>query len=253
MNTNSNTYTIVYASVLVVIVAFLLAFVASALKPTQDANVAIDKKQQILKALNLRDVAKADVEKTYSDVVVSDPVYGKDLNVKEEKGGFEKATKELTEDCMPLYICNVDGKTVYVVPVKGAGLWGGIWGYVSIESDGNTVRSAYFNHESETAGLGAEIKDNVKWQHQFDGKKLYSSDNADEVVLSVLKAGKEPEIAAENRVDAVTGATLTSNGVNTMLREGLGRYSEILKKLTNTNIEPEETASDSTEVSAPAA
>jgi len=248
MNTNSNSYTIIYASVMVVIVAFLLAFVASVLKPTQDANVAIDKKQQILRSLNLRDVAKADVETTYAKVVLSDPIYGADAATPEndgsatsEKGsvkqhdqsGFKKENKELGESCRPLYVCDVDGQTVYVIPVKGTGLWGGIWGYVSIESDGKTVRSAYFNHESETAGLGAEIKDNANWQHKFDGKKLFAEGDEQTIALSVLKSGKEPDVKAENRVDAVTGATITSTGVNDMIHECLGRYVDILNNLCN--------------------
>ena len=248
---------------MVVIVAFLLAFVASALKPTQDANVAIDKKQQILKSLNLREVAKADVEKTYAEVVVADPIYGADNATPEKDGlqtsdknglqqhdqaGFAIETKQFSDTCRPLYICNVEGQTVYVIPVKGAGLWGGIWGYVAIESDGQTVRSAYFNHESETAGLGAEIKDNAKWQHKFDGKKLYAEDNDAEIALSVLKAGKSPEIKDQNRVDAVTGATLTSNGVNEMLHTGLARYAEILKNINPANTAAEAQPADTTSV-----
>lgn len=238
MNTNSNVYTIVYASVMVVIVAFLLAFVSSALKPTQDANVAIDKKQQILFSMNIRDIEKSQVQDKYKEVVKKDVVYAESSTEpsksgdKQDEDGFTVQTKELSPTCRPLYVCEVDGKTVYVVPVKGAGLWGGIWGYVSLEADLETVRGAYFNHESETAGLGAEIKDNKKWQAQFDGKKIFNGDNKSAIALSVVKKGKSVDgVGDNNKIDAVTGATLTSNGVNEMLHECLGNYIDIFDNL----------------------
>ena len=137
--------------------AFILAFVASALKPTQDANVELDKKSQILAALNIRGVE--DVAAKYAEVVKSDPIYGADASQGPQAptGGFAVATKEITPDNRPLYIAEVDGETKVVVPVKGAGLWGGLWGYIAANADGETVYGTYFSHESETAGLGARI------------------------------------------------------------------------------------------------
>lgn len=239
MNTNSNTYTIVYASVMVVIVAFLLAFVSSALKPQQDANVAIDKKKQILYSLNVDDKDMENVEEKYKEMVVADPIYGADATAPTAKGdqqdqdGFQVATKDLKDDNRPLYVCKVNGEDAYVIPVKGAGLWGGIWGYVSVAADGETVIGAYFNHEGETAGLGAEIKDNPKFRNQFAGKKLFNGDNKQTVALSVLKKGKTVDGVdnTTNRIDAVTGATLTSNGVNDMIHKGIGAYLDILDNL----------------------
>lgn len=226
LNTNSNAYTIIYASVLVIIVAFLLAFVASALKPTQDANVELDKKSQILAALNIRDVE--DVAAKYTEVVKSDPIYGADASQgpKAQTGGFAVATKEITPDNRPLYIAEVDGETKVVVPVKGAGLWGGLWGYIAVNADGETVYGTYFSHESETAGLGARIAE--QWfQDSFKGKKIFAN-GSDEIALSVVKKGKEGNLAPENYVDGVTGATLTSNGVNDMIKDCLGLYKDIL-------------------------
>ena len=202
MKTNSNTYTIIYSAIMVVIVAFLLAFVSQSLKPIQDVNVALDVKKQILFSLNIpRDIDNAGAEAKYKEIV------------KEEKN----------IDGNNIYICEVDGKPKYVIPLKGMGLWGGISGYISINEDKSTVYGAYFNHESETAGLGAEIKDSKAWQDKFQGKKVFK-DRSDEVVLSVVKKVDAPDC----QVDAVTGATLTSDGVNDMLHECISKYKNFL-------------------------
>lgn len=241
MNTNSNTYTIVYASVIVVIVAFLLAFVASALKPTQDINVAVDKKQQILASLNVRGLEKSVVESKYAELIKLDPVYDSTANAvqagdKEGKLGqkdqeaFVVKNKDINKDNRPLYICENEGKTIYVVPVKGAGLWGGISGYVALEEDCETVYGTYFTHESETAGLGARITEDW-FQTSFNGKKIFGEDK-EKVVLSVLKKGKTVDgVGPDNFVDAITGATLTSDGVNNMIQECLQSYTDIFEQL----------------------
>ncbi|MBR5730296.1 MAG: FMN-binding protein [Prevotella sp.] len=202
MKTNSNTYTIIYSAALVVIVAFLLAFVSQALKDRQEANVKLDVKKQILYSLNIRGLDDAAAEAKYSEVVKSEE------NVGEQK----------------LYICEVDGAPKYVCTVKGMGLWGPVFGYISINEDKNTVYGAYFNHDSETAGLGAEIKDSQAWQEKFQGKKIMK-EGSSEIDLGVVKKVENPE----SEVDAVTGATLTSNGVSQMLKEGLKPFMEILK------------------------
>ena len=192
LNTNSNAYIIIYSAILVVVVAFLLAFVYQALKPMQDANVALDVKKQILYSLNIRDLDGAEAEAKYAEVV--------------------KEEKEL--DGQKIYECQIDGQNIRVASLKGMGLWGGISGYVAIDKEGK-VFGAYFNHESETAGLGAEIKDSQAWQEKFIGKKIFNENG--EVVLSVVKKVDDPT----SQVDCVTGATLTSNGVDAMLKEGL--------------------------------
>jgi Na+-transporting NADH:ubiquinone oxidoreductase subunit C len=196
LNTNSNAYIIIYSAILVVIVAFLLAFVFKALKPMQDANVALDIKKQILYSLNIRDLDGAEAEAKYAEVV------------KEEKEA----------DGQKIYVCDVDGKEVCVFSMKGMGLWGGISGYVAIhDQDGPTVYGAYFNHEGETAGLGAEIKDSQAWQEKFIGKKVFKGSDYEHIALSVVKNVDD----VETQVDCVTGATLTSNGVDAMLKDGL--------------------------------
>ena len=212
LNTNSNAYIIIYSSILVIVVAFLLAFIFKALKPMQDANVALDQKKQILYSLNIRGLDGHEAEAKYAEVV------------KEEK----------TENGQTVYQCNVDGEDVCVFAMKGMGLWGGISGFVAIhDQDGPTVYGAYFNHESETAGLGAEIKDSQAWQEKFIGKKVFKDGN-DDVALSVVKKVEDPE----TQVDCVTGATLTSNGVNDMIHEGLKPLVLEMQKAAAEKVEP---------------
>ena len=194
LNTNSNSYIIVYSAILVVIVAFLLAFVYQALKPMQDANVALDVKKQILYSLNIRDLDGSEAEAKYAEVV----------------------KQEAEKDGQKYYLCDIDGEDILVVSLKGMGLWGGISGYIAIHGDETpTVYGAYFNHESETAGLGAEIKDSQAWQEKFIGKKVFvDGSDTHEVALSVVKKVEDPM----TQVDCVTGATLTSNGVDDMIK-----------------------------------
>ena len=226
MKTNSNSYTIIYSVIIVVIVAFLLAFVFQALKPMQDANVALDKKKQILNSLNIRDLNDAQADAKYKEVVVADRVIdekGKVLlpgTIGGENAGFKLESKDYKEGKLALYICRVNGETKYVVPVYGMGLWGPISGYIALNADKSTIYGVYFNHESETAGLGAEIKDNKAWQEKFQGKKLFKNGDDKTIALSVEKKVEDPT----TQVDAVTGATLTSNGVRDMLHEALGKY-----------------------------
>lgn len=228
INTGSNSYIIIYSVVLVVVVAFMLAFVSQALKPAQDVNVALDKKKQILAALGIKGLANDEAAAKYAEVVVADRVINEGgQTIAEGTKGGEKAAFVLTSadykaGRLALYVCNVGGREQYVVPLYGMGLWGPIWGYVAVDEDKNTVVGAYFNHESETAGLGAEIKDNAKWQKQFEGKKIYAADGSGTVMLKVLKKSKITH--PESECDGVTGATLTTDGVSAMLVDGFGKY-----------------------------
>ena len=231
LNTNTNSYTIVYSAVLVIVVAFLLAFVFQALKPMQDANVALDKKKQILYSLNIRDLASDQAyDNKYKEVVLADQIIAADGSVKAEgkqggeNDGFRLNSADYKAGRLALYVCKVGGDTKYVVPVYGMGLWGPISGYIAINSDKKTVFGAYFNHEGETAGLGAEIKDNVKWQEKFQKKNVFSADGS-AVALSVAKNVTDPT----SQVDAVTGATLTSDGVTLMLHDCLSQYLNFFK------------------------
>ncbi len=232
-NTNSNTYTVVYSVLIVVVVAFLLAFVSSFLKPAQDINVALDKKKQILAALNIRGLSDTETASTYNNVIESDDIIDSDNNIikKGGKGGEEAGFKLNSADYkagkLALYVCKVKGETKYVIPVYGMGLWGPISGYIAIDKDKNTVYGAYFNHESETAGLGSEIKDNRSWQEQFIGKKL-TKQGVPGIALSVVKKNEVRDKTVE--CDAVTGATLTSDGVSLMLKDCLGKYMKFFNQ-----------------------
>lgn len=219
LDTSGNVYTIVYASVMVIVVAFLLAFISSVLKPTQDANVENDTKGQILTSLNIDIKASgfnvADEFENVQDMLWNGteltPYTGKFLS---SYGSAIKAGE------LHVFVAQANGETKYVLPVTGRGLWGGLWGYIALNADKKTVYGTYFYHESETAGLGARIGE--RWfQEQFNGKPVFAEGNTETVELKVVKAGASK---AETEVDGVTGATLTSVGVSDMVQDGLSVY-----------------------------
>lgn len=225
INKNSNTYTIVYSIVVVVIVAFLLAFAYKGLEERSNANERIDKKQQILAALNIRNLDKDSVEEVYQHVIVKDEIVDESGKVISESKGFDVARKDMTPEKLPFYVCKIDSATKYVIPMVGKGLWGSIWGFIALNEDGNTVYGAYFSHESETAGLGSLIQDQP-FQEEFQGKGVYKSDG--KVALNIVKAGNVKDKTVD--VDGITGATLTSNGVNAMLQDYLAMYAKTLSE-----------------------
>ena len=214
LNTNSNSYIIAYATILVVVVAFLLAFVSSALQETQDKNVKNDVKRQILAALRIETDS---VDATYARMVKDNLWDGTALKEVPAEDFKTEYDSEIKAKHYHVFVANVDGGEKYVVPVYGMGLWGPIWGYVALDSDKHTVYGAYFNHQGETAGLGAEIKDSKAWQAKFRGKDVLVCDT---IGIGVKKNVKNPDC----EVDGITGATLTSNGVDLMLHDGLKNY-----------------------------
>lgn len=222
MNTNSNSYTIIYAAVMVVVVAFLLAFVSSSLRTTQQKNVELDTKKQILAALNVKDVKDAEAE--YNKYVKGDMLMNADGTLTANTGAFatayEKEAKE--NNRLHVFVAEVDGKKKYVFPVYGAGLWGAIWGYVALDGDKDTVYGVYFSHASETPGLGAEIA-TPHFQGEFPGKKTLADG---EIALGVVKNGKVEN--PDYQVDGISGGTITSMGVNDMLKNCLGSYKNFL-------------------------
>lgn len=226
MNTNSNSYTIIYASVMVIIVAFVLAFVSSALRDKQNKNVELDTKKQILSAINVRSVKDADAE--YNRYIKADMLMAEDGSLSQNTGafatGYEKEVKE--QGRLHVFVAEVEGQTKYIFPVYGAGLWGSIWGYVALDSDKNTVYGVYFSHASETPGLGAEITSD-HFQGQFPGRETLVDG---EIALSVVKNGKVTDPLHE--VDGISGGTITSTGVNAMLKDCLGNYKPFLNPHT---------------------
>ncbi len=220
-NTSSDAYAIIYASIVVVIVAFLLAGVSSLLRPQQEENIRLDKKKQILASLNIKN--QPDAAATYSEVVKQEAIINNAGEVVATEGGFDVANDAINDSNLPLYICDVKGETKYVIPMTGNGLWGGIWGYVAVNSDGNTIYGVYFSHASETPGLGAEIAGD-KFQTRFPGKHIIA-DGA--VALGVTKKVANEEC----EVNAISGATITCSGVNDMLQSTMGSYKAYLMAL----------------------
>ncbi len=225
LDTGSNTYTVAYAAVMVIIVAFLLAFVSSSLSGIQNANVENDTKGQILTALGY-DKASINVGEVY-DQNVKDNLWDKEnLQLKPYDGKF-KTTYGSAVKAGELHVFTAtaaDGSPAYVIPVTGRGLWGGLWGYIAIDQAKQTVLGTYFYHEGETAGLGALIGDRP-FQEQFIGKPLFA-DGIEGIALTVVKNGTPKK--GPYQIDGVTGATLTSNGVANMIKDGLGAYDTFI-------------------------
>ncbi|MDE6716573.1 MAG: NADH:ubiquinone reductase (Na(+)-transporting) subunit C [Muribaculaceae bacterium] len=232
MNRNSNTYTVIYAMVLVLLVGVGLSVVYQALRPKQEENIANDVKRQILASAlivpeNGRTVGQLYNEHVKNSYIVNskgEHVEGDafDVNVSTEY------KKPADERLLPVFECSTKAGMKYVVPVYGAGLWGPIWGYIAFDSNGNTIYGAYFAHQGETPGLGAEIE-TPKFQNQFQNKDIFAPDGQFQSV-KVVKNGQEPASGAY--VHAISGGTITSQGVAKMLQESLAPYTAYFKKLS---------------------
>lgn len=236
MNKQGNTYTIIYSAILVVIVGAVLAVTYMALKPKQEENVANDKRRQILSAVHITSSGD-DVKDIYNKYITESFVVNS-LGERVEGDAFavnmaREVKKPAKERLLPVFVCSLfEGDVKYIMPVYGAGLWGPIWGYVAVDSDGNTVYGAYFSHSGETPGLGAEITTGA-FQRQFEGKQLYK--NGAFRSIDVMKVGQKPTDGADY-VNAISGGTITSKGVQAMLVDCLSDYNAFLKELQNKTI-----------------
>ncbi len=223
IDTSGNTYTIIYASVMVIIVAFLLAFVSSALKPTQEENVKNDTKGQILTALN-NDIKTPGYNVSEEFNQVKDMLWKGGQLVPYEGAFLSSYGSAIKEGELHVFVAEVNGETKYVLPVTGRGLWGGLWGYIALNADKKSIFGTYFYHTSETAGLGARIGE--RWfQEQFNDKPIFVGDDTQSIALTVVKAGAA---SAETEINGVTGATLTVNGVSKMVQDGLTAYLDFI-------------------------
>ncbi len=234
MNQNSSKFTFIFASVMVVVVAVLLSLAAIGLSPYQNQNVKVEKMQNILSSIGIKAGAK-EAEKVFNQHIreqvvlnkkgepVSGGVSAFDIDLKKELD--KEKTGEADKQLFPLFVFNKEGNTYYVIPMRGKGLWGPIWGYVALEKDMNTIHGASFGHKGETPGLGAEIA-GEPFQQQFVGKKLLD-DSGNFVSVKVVKGGAAPEDL--HGVDAISGGTITSNGVTEMLHRTLGYYVPYFK------------------------
>ena len=234
MNKQSNLYTIVYIIVLVVVVGTALALTSISLKDRQKANADADKMRQILASVNV-EVPASDIIEAYGKYVTSTFV----VNDKGEKVGnapaafdvnvSEQSKENAGERLLPVYECQLPEGTKYVLPMYGAGLWGPIWGYVSVDADGSTIYGAYFDHQGETPGLGAEIA-KTAFSGQFHGKHFFINGRFEPV--QVVKNGQKAAGDADY-VDGISGGTITSKGVGAMIDNCLAPYAAFLNSLNN--------------------
>jgi Na+-transporting NADH:ubiquinone oxidoreductase subunit C len=237
MKSYSNTYIFIFSTVMVIIVATLLTFVAESLRPYQEKNVEVEKKLDILRSVGLAaDVSEVEnksqyVEEEYAGNITHSIVIGMDGEIREGIDAFGinlkmELNKPDEEKNLPIFIyTSPDGQEIKIVPLQGKGLWGPIWGYVSFEEDMKTIYGAIFAHAKETPGLGAEISEDF-FQEQFPGKKIF--DDSDKFIsVKVLKGGTDPN--DPHAVDAISGGTITSVALQDMLFDCLGNYETYFK------------------------
>ncbi len=247
MNTNSNSYIFIYASVLVIIVAAVLSTTATILKDRQLQNVKNEKMQAILASANIESTSK-NAEEYYNKFITEEWVINQAGEIVDlyKAGVFEKGSNrafymnlkaELFKKSKgeaflsPLFVCQVDGESFFIIPLLGKGLWGPIWGNIAMKSDLRTVKGVVFDHKGETPGLGAEIIF-TSFTDQFVGKTLFD-DQGNFTSISVVKGGIVT-LAPEKQihgVDAISGGTITSMGVNDMLKVCLENYVPYIKSI----------------------
>lgn len=238
MNKNSNTYIISYSVAMVVVVAAVLSFAAIKLKPAQQANVRVEKMGAILLTIGQGQGAdtapnKAKyIEEEYAKYITAsfcvnaagDKVEGADAFA--ALGNLKEVFS--LKEAMPVFEAQLDnGLHLYIVPMTGVGLWGPVWGYMALNDDCNTVYGAVFDHKSETPGLGAEIA-LPNFSNQFVGKKLFEDGKFESIQLT---KGAGSSVDNPYAVDAISGGTLTSNGVSAMLKNCLGDYVPFFEKV----------------------
>ena len=227
MNKQGNTYTFLYSIVLVVIVAALLSIVSLSLQPRQNENRQNEKRQNILSAIHVASTADNSAElfgKYIKEQFIinaqGEKVEGKAFEVSIDKEYKQPAGKRL----LPVFVADVDGATKYILPIYGAGLWGPIWGYISLNEDKTTVFGTFFDHQGETPGLGAEIT-TEKFNKQFQDKVIFTGNEL--TGIQVIKGGNA---TGKSQVDAISGGTITSRGVETLIKNYLSNYEPFLKQ-----------------------
>lgn len=242
VNKNSTSYTVSFAIVLVVLCGSLLAFLATQLKPLQKANVANEKRQFILSAAgfanmdSLKTLEKSEIEKIFTESITQE-VFDFDGKTIEGAKAFNidivkeyKATKsEPKSRKYPVFTFTNGSSKKYIIPMAGNGLWGPVWGFVALGSDRNTIEGVVFDHKSETPGLGAKIAEKP-FQELFTKttKKVMKGDKY--MGIKVVKGGlKEPD----HQIDAIAGATITSNGVGAMMKTAFKPYMKAWGKVKN--------------------
>lgn len=233
LNKQSNIYTIIYIIVMVTVVGTALALTAMSLKPAQNRNISADKMKQILASVHV--TPGQDVIADFDRLIVEQYIVNADGNRLEGNAFDVDVAAQVkiaeSERQLPVFVCQLpeDGSLKYILPMYGAGLWGPIWGYIAVNADGKTIYGAYFAHQGETPGLGAEIEKEA-FSRQFDGKNLFNGETF--VPVAVLKKGLKPA-EGQDYVDAISGGTITSTGVSNMIAASLTPYQQFLKSLND--------------------
>lgn len=232
MNKQSNTYTVIYIIGLILLVGTTLAVTALVLQPRQQQNADADKMRQILAAAHIS-ATDGDIIKTFDSHITQQLVLNQaGDSIGNDAFNIDMAAQVKLPDNqrqLPLYVCKIDDTTKYIIPLYGAGLWGPIWGYIAIDADGSHIYGAYFAHQSETPGLGAEIEKS-HFCDQFNNKlSLWKDDEY--LPIAVVKKGMKPA-GNEDYVDGISGGTITSKGVSDMLANCLAPYKSYLQKFS---------------------
>jgi len=223
MNKESNVYTIIYATVMVVLVAVLLAFTSVSLRSYQKKNEDNDKRQQILRSVHVH-ISGDETETKYRELIRESFLVNEKGQKVDGDAFAAEASKMFAADAYPVFVAVVDGQTKYILALSGAGMWGPLWGYIAVNEDKNTIFGIDFSHQGETPGLGAEITNPV-FSSQFVKKQLFRNNEFKGV--AVVKAGKT--VSGQDAVDAISGGSVTSIGVHNMLMNSLNHYVGFLK------------------------
>lgn len=217
---------------MVVLVGSALAWTSLSLKPLQQANEKADRMCQILASVHIPADGKSAISEFDKYITEQLVVNAKGDTIGTDAFNVDVAAQTKLPDAerqLPVFVCRLaDGSQKYIIPVYGSGLWGPIWGYVSVDSDGSTIYGAYYSHQGETPGLGAKIAEPA-FCDEFDGKQLFK--DGVYAPISVVKAGMKPE-AGEDYVDAIAGATITSRGVGEMLKVCMQPYKAFLESVS---------------------
>jgi Na+-transporting NADH:ubiquinone oxidoreductase subunit C len=226
MNTEGNGYTFLFSTIMVVVVATALSFAATALKPAQDLNIKKEKMQYIIRSIGMKDISREDSPEAYK-------LYVKDTLVLDNSGneiGKGAFSIDLAKDKgkYPVFIAEKDGEKFYVLAFRGMGLWDAIWGYVALDEK-MIVKGMVLDHKAETPGLGGDIN-KAFFQDRFVGENIFDA-NQNFHGLKVVKAYKGGDDKLDGQVDAISGSTLTCNGVTNMFLSGLKPYENYLKTI----------------------
>ncbi|MFN4198462.1 MAG: Na(+)-translocating NADH-quinone reductase subunit C [Flavobacterium sp.] len=232
MNRDSNGYTFMFATILVVVVASVLAFLATFLKPMQTENMRNEKMQNILSTIGVTDVSREQAQAEFDTYIKQQISLRADGTEDESVKAFEvelknELKKKVEDQRFPLFIAEKDGNTFYIIPLRGVGLWDAIWGYIALREDFNTVAGVSFDHKGETPGLGAEITKPF-FIESFRDEKIFDKDG-NLVGIAVAKGNNNKTNKDDNKVDAISGATITGDGVTDMIVERLQHYKVFIE------------------------